>query len=202
MTVRAARLVRGIRRIGAHGPTATSPSRVHLADLLVATAVFGVVSARGAHRAPGRSPGLHDRRLAGGVPAERARGVERLAGEIRTAGRGPRPAAFAAISVGRADAHRSPLRPRRRRRRRRLPARRSLATGRKRCAATRAAAPSRSSTACRRFTLEYLDAARQHRRDCRTTCAPSCITLVTEARRILPLARSTALSTRARLRNR
>ncbi len=72
---------------------------MHLADLLVATAVFGVVSAGmltvfdeslrvytiGAARAESQQSG----RVA----------VERLAGEIRTAGLGPRAAAFPAISV-------------------------------------------------------------------------------------------------------
>jgi len=71
---------------------------VHLADLLVAMAIFGVVSAAmltvlqegllvytvGASRVESQQSG----RIA----------VERLAGEIRTAGLGPRPA-FAAISV-------------------------------------------------------------------------------------------------------
>jgi len=72
---------------------------VHLADLLVAAAVFGVVSAAvltvlreglqgytiGASRAESQQSGRV--------------GLERLAGEIRTAGRGPQPATFAAISV-------------------------------------------------------------------------------------------------------
>jgi hypothetical protein len=72
---------------------------VHLAELLVAIAVFGVVSAGlftmleeglrvytiGAARAESQQSG----RVA----------VERLAGEIRTAGRGPRATAFAAIAV-------------------------------------------------------------------------------------------------------
>jgi len=72
---------------------------VHLADVLVATAVFGVVSAGmftvldeslrvytiGASRAESQQSG----RIA----------VERLAGEIRTAGLGPRPATFPAIAV-------------------------------------------------------------------------------------------------------
>lgn len=74
-------------------------AHVHLADLLVAMAIFGVVSAAvftvlqqglrvyavGASRAESQQSA----RVA----------VERLAGEIRTAGRGPRAAAFAAISV-------------------------------------------------------------------------------------------------------
>ena len=74
-------------------------SRVHLADLLVAAAVFGVVSAAvltvlqeglqgytiGASRAESQQSG----RVA----------LERLAGEIRVAGLGQRPATFAAISV-------------------------------------------------------------------------------------------------------
>ena len=78
-------------------PAWTLPS-VHLADLLVAMAIFGVVSAAmltvlqegllvytvGASRVESQQSG----RIA----------VERLAGEIRTAGLGPRPA-FAAISV-------------------------------------------------------------------------------------------------------
>jgi hypothetical protein len=72
---------------------------VHLADLLVAMAVFGVVSAGmftmlqeglrvytiGAARAESQQSG----RIA----------VERLAGEIRAAGLGPPPAAFPAIAV-------------------------------------------------------------------------------------------------------
>jgi len=72
---------------------------VHLADLLVAMAIFGGVSAAmltvlqeglrvyavGVSRAESQQSG----RIA----------VERLAGEIRTAGLGPRPAAFAAITV-------------------------------------------------------------------------------------------------------
>jgi len=74
-------------------------ARVHLADLLVALAVFGVVSAAvltvlqeglqgytiGASRAESQQSG----RVA----------LERLTGEIRTAGLGPRPATFAAISL-------------------------------------------------------------------------------------------------------
>jgi len=74
-------------------------AHVHLADLLVAMAIVGVVSAAvftvlqqglrvyavGASRAESQQSA----RVA----------VERLAGEIRTAGRGPRAAAFAAISV-------------------------------------------------------------------------------------------------------
>ena len=74
-------------------------SHVHLADLLVAMALFGVVSAAvftmleqglrvytlGASRAESQQSG----RIA----------LERLAGEIRTAGLGPRPSTFAAISV-------------------------------------------------------------------------------------------------------
>ena len=72
---------------------------MHLADLLVAMAIFGGVSAAmftvlqeglrvyavGVSRAESQQSG----RIA----------VERLAGEIRTAGFGPRPAAFAAITV-------------------------------------------------------------------------------------------------------
>lgn len=72
---------------------------MHLADLLVAMAIFGGVSAAmftvlqeslhvytvGVSRAESQQSG----RIA----------VERLAGEIRTAGLGPRPAAFAAIAV-------------------------------------------------------------------------------------------------------
>ena len=72
---------------------------VHLADLLVAAAVFGIVSAAvltvlqeglqgytiGASRAESQQSG----RVA----------LERLAGEIRAAGLGQRPATFAAISV-------------------------------------------------------------------------------------------------------
>jgi len=75
---------------------------VHLADLLVAMAVFGVVSAGmftmlqeglrvytiGASRAESQQSG----RIA----------VERLAGEIRAAGLGPPPAAFPAIAVAEA----------------------------------------------------------------------------------------------------
>src|SRR3989475_9402824 len=74
-------------------------SHVHLADLLVAMALVGVVSAAvftmleqglpvytlGASRAESQQSG----RIA----------LERLAGEIRTAGLGPRPSTFAAISV-------------------------------------------------------------------------------------------------------
>ena len=72
---------------------------MHLADLLVAIAIFGGVSAAmftllqeglrvyavGASRAESQQSG----RIA----------LERLAGEIRTAGLGPHPATFAAISV-------------------------------------------------------------------------------------------------------
>jgi len=72
---------------------------VHLVDLLVAMAIFGGVSAAmftvlqeglrvytvGVSRAESQQSG----RIA----------VERLAGEIRTAGLGPRPTAFAAIAV-------------------------------------------------------------------------------------------------------
>lgn len=78
---------------------ARDATRVNLADLLVAAAVFGIVSAAvltvlqeglqgytiGASRAESQQSG----RVA----------LERLAGEIRAAGRGRRPAAFAAISV-------------------------------------------------------------------------------------------------------
>lgn len=74
-------------------------ARVHLADLLVAIAVFGLVSsaaltvlqeglrvyAVGVSRAESQQSG----RVA----------LERLAGEIRAAGLGPRPATFPAISV-------------------------------------------------------------------------------------------------------
>jgi hypothetical protein len=77
----------------------TDADRMHLTDLLVAIAVFGVVSAAvftvlqeglrlyaiGASRAESQQSG----RVA----------VERLAGEIRTAGLGPRSATFPAISV-------------------------------------------------------------------------------------------------------
>src|SRR3989454_7099476 len=75
-------------------------SHVHLADLLVAMALFGVVSAAvftmleqglrvytlGASRAESQQSG----RIA----------LERLAGEIRTAGLGPRPSTVAALSGG------------------------------------------------------------------------------------------------------
>lgn len=74
-------------------------AHVHLADLLVAMAIFGVVSAA---VFTVLQEGLH----VYAVGASRAESqqsarvaVERLAGEIRTAGLGPRPAAFAAISV-------------------------------------------------------------------------------------------------------
>jgi len=72
---------------------------VHLADLLVALAVFGGVSAamftvlqeglRVYTVGVSRSESQQSGRVA----------IERLAGEIRTAGLGPRPPAFAAISV-------------------------------------------------------------------------------------------------------
>jgi type II secretory pathway component PulJ len=72
---------------------------VHLADLLVAMAVFGVVSA-------GMFTVLDESLRAYTIGAARAESqqsgrvaVERLAGEIRAAGRGPRAAAFSAIAV-------------------------------------------------------------------------------------------------------
>jgi len=72
---------------------------VHLADLLVAMAIFGLVSA-------GVFTVLQEGLRVYAVGASRAESqqsgrvaVERLAGEIRTAGLGARPAMFAAISV-------------------------------------------------------------------------------------------------------
>jgi type II secretory pathway component PulJ len=72
---------------------------VHLADLLVAVAIFGVVSA-------GMFTVLQEGLRVYMVGAARAESqqsarvaVERLAAEIRTAGLGPRSAAFAAIAV-------------------------------------------------------------------------------------------------------
>jgi hypothetical protein len=72
---------------------------VHLTDLLVAMAVFGVVSA-------GMFTVLQESLRVYTIGAARAESqqsgriaVERLAGEIRTAGLGPRPAAFSAIAV-------------------------------------------------------------------------------------------------------
>jgi type II secretory pathway component PulJ len=72
---------------------------VHLAELLVAMAVFGVVSA-------GMFTVLEECLRVYTVGAARAESqqsarvaVERLAGEIRTAGLGPRPAAFPAVAV-------------------------------------------------------------------------------------------------------
>ena len=72
---------------------------MHLADLLVAVAVFGIVSA-------GMFSVLHESLRVYTVGAARAESqqsgrvaLERLAGEIRTAGLGPRPAAFPAIAV-------------------------------------------------------------------------------------------------------
>jgi len=72
---------------------------VHLADLLVAMAVFGVVSA-------GMFTMLQEGLRVYTVGASRAESqqsgriaVERLAGEIRAAGLGPPPAAFPAIAV-------------------------------------------------------------------------------------------------------
>jgi hypothetical protein len=72
---------------------------VHLADLLVAMAVFGVVSAA-------MSTVLQQSTCVYTVGAARAESqqsarvaVERLSGEIRTAGVGPRPAGFPAIAV-------------------------------------------------------------------------------------------------------
>lgn len=74
-------------------------AHVHLAELLVAMAIFGVVSAA---VFTALQQGLH----VYAVGASRAESqqsarvaVERLAGEIRTAGLGPWPATFAAISV-------------------------------------------------------------------------------------------------------
>ena len=72
---------------------------MHLADLLVAAAVFGVVSA-------GMITVLDESLRVYTIGAARAESqqsgrvaVERLAGEIRTAGLGPRAAAFPAIAV-------------------------------------------------------------------------------------------------------
>jgi len=72
---------------------------VHLADLLVAMAIFGLVSA-------GVFTVLQEGLRVYAVGASRAESqqsgrvaVERLAGDIRTAGLGARPAMFAAISV-------------------------------------------------------------------------------------------------------
>ncbi|MGH7345675.1 MAG: PilW family protein [Candidatus Rokuibacteriota bacterium] len=72
---------------------------VHLAELLVAVAVFGVVSA-------GMFTVLQESLRVYTVGAARAESqqsgrvaLERLAGEIRTAGLGPRPASFPAIAV-------------------------------------------------------------------------------------------------------
>jgi len=72
---------------------------VHLADLLVAAAVFGVVSA-------GMFTVLDESLRVYTIGAARAESqqsgrvaVERLAGEIRTAGLGPNAAAFPAIAV-------------------------------------------------------------------------------------------------------
>ncbi len=72
---------------------------MHLADLLVAVAVFGVVSA-------GMLTVLQESLRLYTVGAARAESqqsgrvaMERLAGEIRTAGLGPRPEAFSAIAV-------------------------------------------------------------------------------------------------------
>ncbi|PYN27650.1 MAG: hypothetical protein DMD99_01755 [Candidatus Rokuibacteriota bacterium] len=72
---------------------------MHLADLLVAMAIFGLVSA-------GVFTVLQEGLRVYAVGASRAESqqsgrvaVERLAGEIRTAGLGARPAMFAAISV-------------------------------------------------------------------------------------------------------
>ena len=72
---------------------------MHLADLLVAMAVFGVVAA-------GMFTVLQESLRVYTIGAARAESqqsgriaVERLAGEIRTAGLGPRPASFAAIAA-------------------------------------------------------------------------------------------------------
>jgi hypothetical protein len=72
---------------------------VHLADLLVAMVVFGVVAA-------GMFTVLQESLRVYTIGAARAESqqsgriaVERLAGEIRTAGLGPRPAPFSAIAV-------------------------------------------------------------------------------------------------------
>src|SRR3989454_10475577 len=84
-------------------------SHVHLADLLVAMALFGVVSAavftmleqglRGYTLGASRAESQQSGRIA----------LERPAGEIRTAGLGPRPSTFAAVS-GAAPAHNVPQR--------------------------------------------------------------------------------------------
>ncbi len=78
------------------GPTL---ALVHLTDLLVAIAVFGVVSA-------GMLTVLQESLRVYAIGAARVESqqsariaVERLAGEIRTAGLGPRPASFAAIAA-------------------------------------------------------------------------------------------------------
>jgi len=81
---------------------------MHLADLLVAIAVLGVVSA-------GVLTALQESLRVYAVGVSRAESqqsgriaIERLAGELRTAGLGQRPAAFPAIAVA------EPARPARR----------------------------------------------------------------------------------------
>lgn len=85
----------GIDQALGHGDLAF----VHLADLLVAVAVFGVVSAS---MFTVLQEGLRVY-MVGAARAESQQSarvaVERLAGEIRTAGLGPSAAAFAAIAV-------------------------------------------------------------------------------------------------------
>jgi len=72
---------------------------VHLADLLAAVAVFGVVSA-GMFTVLEESLRVYTVGVARAESQQSARiAVERLAGEIRTAGLGPRPATFSAIAV-------------------------------------------------------------------------------------------------------
>lgn len=72
---------------------------MHLADLLVAVAVFGVVSA-GMFTVLEESLRVYTIGAARAESQQSARiAVERLAGEIRTAGFGPRPATFSAIAV-------------------------------------------------------------------------------------------------------
>lgn len=72
---------------------------MHLAELLVAMAIFGVLSAG---TLTVLQEGLHVYMIGVARAESQQSGriaLERLAGEIRTAGLGPRPATFAAISV-------------------------------------------------------------------------------------------------------
>ncbi len=72
---------------------------MHLADLLVAVAVFGAVSA-GMFTVLAESLRVYTIGAARAESQQSGRiALERLAGEIRTAGLGPRAAAFAAIAV-------------------------------------------------------------------------------------------------------